>query len=37
MSGEIGLLSKTMNQPQGVTITDGSTIINAEMERGGVY
>jgi len=34
MSGEIGLLSKTMNQPQGVTITDGSTIINAEMERG---
>ena len=34
MSGEIGMLTKTMNQPQGVTITDGSTIINAEMERG---
>ena len=34
MSGEIGTLSKTMNLPQGVTITDGSTIISAEMERG---
>jgi hypothetical protein len=34
MSNEIEMLSRTMNQPQGVTITDGSTIISAEMERG---
>lgn len=34
MSSEVGLLNKTLNLPQGVTITDGSTIINADMERG---
>ncbi|MBL4896285.1 MAG: hypothetical protein JKY75_05375 [Erythrobacter sp.] len=34
MSDKIGMLTKVMNMPQGVTITDGSTIINADIERG---